>query len=138
MEEALARLYAKMTGLPERPDALSDSGAENRMFAHRLAALQSAANAYFVRIPSQFWEGVTRLLADTKELSIKRHRIAHGKITQWGEFKIPDDAKGAFQVESLFLFRWGAPWYSMITLGTGPVGTDAAAINTACEVRDFS
>jgi hypothetical protein len=43
MEEALARLYALMSGLPETPGALSDYGAGNRIFVERIGALTAGA-----------------------------------------------------------------------------------------------
>src|SRR5690348_13363128 len=90
MEEAFARLYATMTGLPERPDALSDYGTENKRFGQRADALLEAANAYFVRSPNQEREGLlVQLIKDARDLAIKRHRIAHGHITMWTEFHLP-------------------------------------------------
>ncbi len=110
MEEALARLYALMAGLPERPDALSDYGAENKIFRDRIAALRAAGEAYFVSFCDQHREGeLYHLLEDAEALSIKRHRIAHGHITMWGEFRVPD-GPGAFEVKSTMHYRWGAPW----------------------------
>lgn len=128
MEEALARLYALMTGLPEQPDALSEYGSENRKFVERLAALKTAGENYFVSFPNQLLEGrLGDLLKEAKELSIKRHRIAHGLITMWGEFQIPD-TPGPFEIPGKILYRWGAPWYSKDTLRTDPVGNDASSI----------
>jgi hypothetical protein len=119
--------------LPETPGALSDCGAENRIFVERIGAQKSAANAYFIRLPNQCLEGkLCRLFTGAAALSIKRHRIAHGQISMWGEFKVPE-TQGSFQIEATMLYRWGAPWYSMVTLRTDPVGTDAAAINAAEE-----
>jgi hypothetical protein len=134
MEEALARLYAKLTGLPERPDALSDYGAENRIFSHRLQVLKSAAEAYFAKSPDAVRQAeLANLLEDAKQLSIKRHRIAHGHITQWGEFQFPEDLERGkpFTMTSTVLYRWAAPWYSMTALRTDPVGRNAASIEAA-------
>lgn len=133
MEEALACLYAAMTGLPEKPDAVSEYGAENKIFRDRIAAVQSAAETYFVSHPDQRREGeLSQLLADAVELSIKRHRVAHGHITMWTEFHFPDPLppRGTqFVVEGTVLYRWGAPWYSMVTLRTDPIGGNAASID---------
>ncbi len=131
MEEALARLFSLLTGLPETPHALSDYGADNRRFIDRHTALRAAATEYFVLFPGQQHEGeVASILQTALELSIKRHRVAHGVVTQWGEFQLPDTlASGEeFEVKSTFLYRWGAPWYSRITLRTDPVGGNAASI----------
>jgi len=131
MEEAFAHLYALMMGLPERPEALSDYGSENRRFVDRVEALKSAAQSYFVRLPNQNREAVmSRLIEDARELSIKRHRIAHGHITMWGEFPFPT-ARGYSTVETTLLYRWGAPWYSFMNLRTDPIGGDAASIEVA-------
>jgi hypothetical protein len=134
MEEALARLYAKIAGLPEQPNALSYYGAENRKFIERYEALKSAAEAYFVRCPDQEREGTMyRLLEDARDLSIKRHRIAHGHVTQWGELHFPENLERGqrFDLTATFLYRWGAPWYSMTTLRTDPIGGDAASIEAS-------
>jgi hypothetical protein len=129
METALARLYATMTGLPENPVALADYGSENRRFVDRLSAISDAAAAYFIGSPDQHREGeLSGLLKDAKDLSIKRHRVAHGFVTMWTEFPIPPDAKGAIELQAKVLFRWGAPFYSMTNLRTDPVGGDAASI----------
>ena len=132
MEEALARLYALVTGLPERHDALSEYGSENRRFVHRLAALVEATEAYFVRFSHQGREAeVFEILQEASRLSIKRHRIAHGHITMWGEFHIPPGlSKGEhFSMSSTMMYRWGAPFYSMVNLRTDPIGGDAASID---------
>ena len=131
MEEEFARLYARMMRLPELPKALSDYGSENRRFIDRVEALKSAADAHFVRFPDQNREeAMNRLIEDARELSIKRHRIAHGHITMWAEFHIPD-TRGPFTAESTVLHRWGAPWYSFTNLRTDPVGGNAASIEAA-------
>jgi hypothetical protein len=131
MESALARLYAKMTGLSEDPRALADYGSENRRFVDRLSALNDASEDYFRMLPDQNKEGeLSIILKDTKDLSIKRHRIAHGMITMWTEFYMPENVeKGKqFTLEGRVLYRWGAPFYSMINLRTDPVGGNAASI----------
>jgi hypothetical protein len=134
MEEALARLFALVTGLPENPEALADYGSENRRFVDRLAALVTATDAYFVRFPHQDREAeVFQILDTARNLSIKRHRIAHGHITMWGEFKLPENLQRGqeFSMSSVFLYRWGAPFYSMVNLRADPVGGDAASIDAA-------
>jgi hypothetical protein len=131
MEESFARLYAAMKGLPERPDALSDYGTENNRFGKRADALQEAADAYFISAPDQYREAeLTKLITDARDMSIKRHRIAHGHVTQWGEFQIPQ-GRGHHEIDVGLLYRWGAPWYSMVTLRTDPIGGDAASIDIA-------
>jgi hypothetical protein len=128
MEATLARLYATLAGLPERPDAVANYGAENKIFGHRVAALKDAADIYFISAPNQDREAeLSELLAEAVALSIKRHRIAHGYITMWGEFRIPQ-GKGLFEVTATILYRWGAPWYSMVHLKTDPVGGNAVSI----------
>jgi hypothetical protein len=108
MEISLARLYAMIAGLPETPMAFADYGSENKIFINRLAALNEAATAYFVNIPDQNREGeLSDLLRDAKDLSIKRHRIAHGFVTMWAEFPIPQGVKGEFEVQAQVLYRWG-------------------------------
>jgi hypothetical protein len=130
MESALARLYAKMIGLKEDPRALADYGSENRRFIDRLSALNDAKEDYFRLLPDQGREGeLSSLLGDTKDLSIKRHRIAHGMISMWGEFHIPQDSK-EIALESRVLYRWAAPFYSMVNLRTDPVGGNAASIES--------
>jgi hypothetical protein len=132
MEEALARLYVRMMGLPERPDAVTSYGAENRKFIERFEAIKTALERYFARFPNQEREGeLLLLLQEARDLSIKRHRIAHGHITQWGEFKIPENVSGAFTLQAACLYRWGAPWYSAVNLRSDPVGGDAASIEAA-------
>jgi hypothetical protein len=129
MEEALASLYARFTGLPERPDALVDYGSENRRFQDRLAALRKAGDAYFISHANQDHEGeFERILSLAAELAIKRHRIAHGHISMWGEMRLPDQ-RGYFEITMTLLYRWAAPWYSIGSLRTNPVGVNAAAIN---------
>ena len=129
MEESLARIFAKMTGLPENPYALSDYGSENRRFVDRISAIKQAAHAYFIRNPDQALEGeLDSILTAAIDLSIKRHRIAHGHISMWGHAKIPD-TKGYFEVDMDIRFRWAAPFYSMTNLRTDPIGTNAASID---------
>lgn len=132
MESALARLYAKMAGLPEDPGALAEYGSENRRFIDRFDALTKAAEAYFLSSPDQHREGeMSTLLNEARGLSIKRHRIAHGMVTMWSEFHLPPDTNGEFTLESRILFRWGAPIYSMVNLRTDPVGGNAPSIEAA-------
>ncbi|WP_214471062.1 hypothetical protein [Mesorhizobium sp. dw_380] len=130
MEEAFARLFAAFTGLPEQPDALMEYGSDNRRFVDRMAAIRAAGERYFCLKPSQENEAILQdLLTAAADLSIKRHRIAHGHITMWTEFQLPE-AKGPFEVTGQILYRWGAPWYSTGTLRTNPVGVNASTIET--------
>jgi len=130
MEEALARLYAKFSGLSEDPYALRDYGSENKRFAGRMTALRAAADVHFVQVPSQREEGeFDSIISEATALSIKRHRIAHGHITMWAEFRMPmPRPTGAFELSATVLYRWGAPFYSMDNLRTDPVGVDSASI----------
>jgi hypothetical protein len=138
MEEAFARLYAKFMGLPERPDALVDYGAENRRFVDRMAALKAAGDSYFIRKPNQEKEGqLQELIKTARDLSIKRHRVAHGHITTAGQFRLPD-TKGPFEITPTFHYRWGAPWYSLETLRTNPIGVNAAMIEKDQKAFEFT
>jgi hypothetical protein len=132
MEEALARLYAAFCNLPEDPQAMSVYGSENRRFIDRINAIRESSDAYFIRFPNQEHEGELDAIVQTAvDLSIQRHRIAHGHITQWGAFNIPDGLKRGdqFEMVAVFHYRWGAPFYSHTNLRTNPVGVDAAWIN---------
>lgn len=134
MEEALARLYAKLMGLPETPTALAEYGAEYRKTVERLDGINIAARSYFIRLPHQNLEAELHAIVETaRELCIKRHRVAHGHVTMVAEFKIPEAPAGSgpFTASSRVLWRWGAPFYSMTTLRTDPVGGNAASIEAA-------
>jgi hypothetical protein len=128
MEEAFARLFALFMNLPENPYALADYGSENRRFVDRMGALKSAGESYFIRKPNQTHEGELHALIEAaSDLSIKRHRIAHGHISMWAHARLPE-TKGTHEITAAFHFRWAAPFYSMSTLRTNPVGVNAATI----------
>ena len=136
LEMALARLYLIMSGIDETPANFATYGFENGRFVNRIAAIERAAAVYFVRHPNQEVEGAfCELIQTTKALSIDRHRIAHGNISQVGKANpMPGPTKdGTFMMQVSFLFRWGAPLYSTRSLRTNFVGGGSKAINA---VRD--
>jgi hypothetical protein len=129
MEEALAQLYLKFKSIPFNPAELAAYGKEHRRFADRKDALEQASREFFVGSPDQETEGQFRfIVAELDELAIERHRIAHGHISMWGGFKLPEK-KGYFEVTTQMKYRWAAPWYSTANLRTDPVGKNAEAIN---------
>ena len=128
MEEAFAFLYLVLKGQPENIQALPDYGEENRRFTDRMSALTVAAEEYFVWLPDQNREAeMEDLITTARDLSIKRHRVAHGHITRWSHIKLPRE-RGYHEIAATFLYRWGSPWYSMLTLRTDPIGGNAASI----------
>lgn len=129
LEEALARLFLLFTNTPDLPFNYQAFGRDNGTFSRRIAALENAASSYFMFNPDQTSEGTFRdLVAEANDLSIERHRIAHGHITMWGEFKIPE-VKGCFEVTSTMHYRWAPPFYAVEKLRTNPVGINGEAID---------
>ena len=129
MEVNLAHVFAALTGLPENPYALSEYGSENRRLVDRIGAIKQAASAYFIRTPCQALEGeLDNILADVTD-SRSRGIGLHMAISPCGgKLDIPA-TRGPFEVTATMLYRWGAPFYSMVNLRTDPVGTNSAAIN---------
>lgn len=132
MELALARLYVILSGLPDRPDSYVPYGTEYRKFSMRKVAVERAAEKFFVSRPDQMLEGeLRRILQTLDELAIVRHRIAHGHITMWTEISLPSplpERGTAFEMRGTILYRWGAPFYSIGSLRTDPVGIGGAAV----------
>lgn len=128
LETALARLALEFAGIPDDPMNLSEFGKQNGMFRQRISALQAAADGFFIRHPDQDIERhFSELRAAAENLAIERHRIAHGNITMWGQFKIPV-VKGSFSVSSTVLYRWAPPFYGAEKLRADPVGLNCAGI----------
>jgi hypothetical protein len=122
LEEALANLALKMSGIAESPDNLAAFGRRNRTFTERIAALTFASTSYFVRHHNQAIEGTfLRLIQSVENMAIERHRIAHGHISMAGEFNIPTGS-GVTVVTARAFYRWAAPFYSMGNLRTDPFG----------------
>jgi hypothetical protein len=133
LEEALARLALKMAGIGDLPQNYPPYGKENGTFRQRIAALQRRASHYFAVHPNQALEGeFASLLGEADDLSIERHRIAHGHITMWGEFKMPQ-GEGSFTVSASLLYRWAPPFYGVEKLRTNPVGLNGVGIDSVSQ-----
>lgn len=130
LESAVARLYLAFAGIPEGLDKLAAYGAANRRFVSRMAATRSTALVYFSKNPDQEMEGrLARLLEQTEELSIERHRIAHGHIVPIAIVEVPANADGSFVVEAQAQYRWAVPFYSLQNLRAQPSGLASRDIN---------
>lgn len=128
MEQFLAQLWCKFQGLPADQVSSVRYGEENGTFSRRMTALANAAEKYFQTHPDQDAEGDFSSIWDAvNELAIERHRIAHGHLTMWVEFKIPEE-KGLHTVTASPLFRWAPPFYGISKLRTDPVGLNSHAI----------
>lgn len=133
LEERLAGLALTFQGIPAIPPNLPGFGSRNGIFRMRLKALEDAGARYFVSNPDQSLEGqLASLIAKTNELSIERHRIAHGHITMWGEMQMPSH-ESYTDVRFTILYRWAPPWYGIDKLKTNPVGMNASGINAISE-----
>lgn len=129
LEQALARLYLRLTAQPELPENYLAFGQANGTFMQRMTALVAAAEKHFIRYPDQSKEGAFQVIIErTHDLSIERHRIAHGHITMWGEFAIPQE-KGPFTVSATMHYRWAPPYYGVRKLRTNPVGHNGETID---------
>jgi hypothetical protein len=129
LEQAFARLYVKLTARPDLPESYLSFGQKNGTFTKRMAALVATAEAYFIKFPDQHKENAFQEIETrAQDLSIERHRIAHGHITMWGEFKIPEK-KGPFVSTATMHYRWAPPFYGARKLRTNPVGHNAETID---------
>ena len=129
MEQFLAHLWCRFQGLPIDLVSSVPYGEENGTFARRMSALANVAEKYFQSNPDQNMEGeFSSILNTVNELAIERHRIAHGHITLWMEFKIPEE-KGYHSISASPSFRWAPPFYGTGKLRTNPVGLDATGIS---------
>ena len=94
-----------------------------------MTALAKVAERYFQGNPDQGTEGeFSSILAAVYDLAIERHRIAHGHITMWMEFKVPEE-KGEHLVTAKPLFRWAPPFYGTGKLRANPVGLNASGLS---------
>jgi hypothetical protein len=133
MEANLADLYLAFRSIPFSIASLAAYGKDNRRFVDRKVAIEASAKEYFVKKPDQAKEGQFRsIIASLDRLAIERHRIAHGHVSQWTEFPLPQEA-GEFEVELTFKYRWAAPFYSTGNLRTDPVGKNAEAIDSVTD-----
>lgn len=128
LEQELAALYLKFAGKPYEPEHFFAYGKENGTFVRRMTALTEAAEKYFVRHHDQRKEGEFQDLARrTHDLSITRHRIAHGRIVMGAAIPMPQE-KGVHTVEVALLYRWAPPFYGQEKLRTNFIGDNAAQI----------
>lgn len=133
LEQAFARLCLKLAGIPDLPANYPRFGKENGTFAKRIATIEATAQSYFTVHPDQEREGqFAGAIRRVQELSIERHRIAHGHITQWAKIELPQE-KGAFEVAATFLYRWAPPFYGVEKLRTDPIGACGAEIDATSE-----
>jgi hypothetical protein len=92
LEYRLAHLYAQIIGRPSQIAALREYG-KGRIFADRIAGLETAAEAYFIRNPRQNSEAELACIAEVaRRLADRRNEIAHGIVRplQWIQRPIPD------------------------------------------------
>jgi hypothetical protein len=128
MESQLAHLYTIFIGDPGRIDALADYGDENGIFKKRLAAVSRGGERFFAANPDQDNEGELRQVLDTAlELSIERHRIAHGMIQPISTAGPPDE-DGWIKLDR-FVYYLGAPWYATKKLRMSWISKGSAAID---------
>lgn len=130
MELSLAALYGYFAGLGPDPHLLAQFGASNRRFVDRMAALKAAGDSFFIGAPNQEHEGeLDAILRTASDLSIDRHRIAHGRITMWAESIVDLRPGQTIDLKMVMHYRWGAPFYAHTLLRTDPVGGNAASID---------
>ena len=127
LEEQLARLALFLQGIPIGPQTLAAHGKANGIFKERLAATRKAGEHFFIGHPDQQKEGeFADLMTSIDELSIKRHRIAHGHGMQVTEFNVEHHAEemkaGVTTFTGTFVWRWGPAFYSMEKLRAGVPG----------------
>lgn len=128
MELHLAGLHTILIEDPYSIGALTRFGKENRNFGERMAAIARAAESYAIRNPSQHTEGeITAFLARATDLSIERHRIAHGMLVLTPVAEI-DEEKRIKYMPDQFTYWLGAPWYSLQSLRWGLIGKQTHVI----------
>lgn len=125
VEISLADLYSLFRGAPFVKQTVGEFGHRYATTVRRLAGLDDAAARYFVQKPGQEREGeFRRLRKAVEDLSIDRHRIAHGLVDRvnWGS---PDGTIATG-------FALIAPWYAERRLGmTQNEAWDSSAIYAA-------
>jgi hypothetical protein len=129
MEAQLATTYSIFIGRPRQIDAMSNYGLTFRIFRERANAVLQASEKYFISCPDQCAEGDLRILISrATDLSIERHRIAHGILQAVPEY----DARLKDQdgwVMPVVRYRLGAPWYAAEKLKSPIVGKESTEIN---------
>jgi hypothetical protein len=128
MELQLAGLYTILNDAAYSLEALTTFGMANRRFGERIAAIERAAEAYAIRHPDQDTEGqIAGLLARATDLSIERHRIAHGMLVVAPTADIDEGKRITFRPDRT-VYWLGAPWYSIQSLRWALIGKQACAI----------
>jgi hypothetical protein len=119
LELEFAALYTIFEGMPRRIDAMRAYGNANPTVRFRLSALEEAADRHFVRQPDQSSEGeFVAIVRRARELTIERHRVAHGVISALPVIRSEDaDENGFVWIGQHVRYFLGAPWYSTETLG---------------------
>lgn len=114
LESEMSHLYSIFVGRPRQIEALQEYGRENRIFSSRMKAIEDAAEAFFVRSPSQRIEGEFRdLVARCRNLAPARHQIAHGIVQGIAMYGQPDHDGWVMPTIGYCL---SPPWYSFINL----------------------
>ncbi len=81
LESRLALLFSYLSGCPHSADAIIKYGRKGRIFTERMRVLTEAAVQYFQRHPDQANQGdCDAVCKRVKELSHRRHQIAHGVV----------------------------------------------------------
>lgn len=110
IEESLSGLYTLLIGAPGCLETYRQYGVDEKTFAYRSRAICDAAKNYFVSRPNQDDEGeVIRLVDRAAKMSVKRNRIAHGKVTSVKHFTLGDE--GAY-LDPVVRYHLGHPWFS--------------------------
>lgn len=100
---------------------IDEFGSKFRITSERLNAVANSATKYFIKNPNQEIEAeFENILKRIKDMSIERHRIAHGILTIVAKpryskhHKLGVDIFNPFETE----YRLGAPWYALRRLKT--------------------
>lgn len=127
MESELAWLYTIFVDRPGNLGTLADYGDENGTFSKRLRCVLRESMNYFRKRPDQADEGeFSAIFHQATELSIVRHRIAHG-ITR--PVLATREIKVGWNAPDSYVYFLGAPWYAVQSLRTPWIGTNADGIN---------
>ncbi len=112
-ELQMAELYSIFVGRHNDLEVITNYGADPfyATFEKRMTFVGNAAEKYFLKYPSQEIEGTfCSLVGRARELSHKRHQIAHGIVMSCG---LPSEKA---HKAGLIEYAVRPPWYAIISL----------------------
>lgn len=128
LELALAELYSILVEQPRIINAYAAYGNDNPIFAYRVQAICKACERYFISRAHHGRESqVADLLKEASDLSIDRHRVAHGIVQMMPAYDPRHkDEDGIVRGQPSFWLS--APWYAQDRLKPEALGIPSSRI----------